>query len=87
MKLTGKRGAPLTHTLSAKRTRDGLFFNRALLLADSKVDLRAPSCSGGWHTTRVTDDVQDRTKEMTCSRGACLTSSPLTARIWSPGRS
>lgn len=46
-KLTGNRGAPLTQTLSANRTRDGLVFNLARLLAESKVDLRAPCCSVG----------------------------------------
>lgn len=44
---TGNNGAPLTHTLSANLTRDGLLLSLARLLADSNVDFLAPCCSGG----------------------------------------
>ena len=82
---TGKSGAPFTQTLSAKRTLEGLDRRRARLLAERRVDFRIPCCSGGWHTTKFTVFMHARTSEITCSRGACFTSSPFTDRIWSPG--
>lgn len=45
--LTGNKGAPFTQTLSANLTLDGFERSLALLLADKRVDLRAPCCSVG----------------------------------------
>lgn len=85
--LTGNSGAPLTHTLSAKRTRLGRDRSLARLPAESSVDLRPgmTQCAIGWQTSNETCVSQARTSCMTWSRGASLTSSPLTASIWSPG--
>lgn len=80
----GNRGAPLTQTLSANRTRDGLDRSCAFFEADMKVDFRAPLFVTGWQTSSVTVVAQARTSDMTCSLGAIFTSSPLTKRIWSP---
>lgn len=86
--LTGNNGAPLTQTLSANRTRFGLDRNLARLPADNSVDLRpGQPVMAGWHTSRLTWVSHARTSWMTWSRGASLTSSPLTARIRSPGSS
>lgn len=85
-KLTGNNGAPLTHTLSANRTRLGRERNFARLPADKSVDLRPGQwLIAGWHTNSVTSFSHDRTNWITWSRGASLTSSPLTDNIWSPG--
>lgn len=84
--LTGYIGAPFSCTESAKRTLGGRALSLARLAAERKADLRAGfPLLAGWHTRKVTLSVQARTADMTCSRAAKLTSSPLTHRIWSPG--
>lgn len=86
--LTGNNGAPLTHTLSAKRTRLGLDRSLARLPADSSVDLRPGQLLlAGWHTSKFTCVSHARTNCMTWSLGASLTSSPFTANMRSPGSS
>jgi hypothetical protein len=79
----------LTHTDSAKRTRIGRVFSLCFFAGESSVDFRPfiVWVSLGWHTTISTLLSQLRTSWMTWSRGASFTSSPLTAKIWSPGSS
>lgn len=85
--LTGNKGAPLTQTLSANRTRLGLVRSLAFLPADRNVDFLPIVPIVGWHTTSVTFDSQALTNWITWSRGASFTSSPFTEMIWSPGSS
>lgn len=64
--LTGNNGAPLTQTLSAKRTRLGLERSLARLPADSNVDLRpGQPLAAGWHTNKFTWVSHERTSCMT----------------------
>lgn len=84
--LTGNNGAPLTQTLSAKRTRLGRVRSLARFPADKSVDFRPGQLMiDGWHTNKLTWVSHDRTNWITWSRGASFTSSPFTAKIRSPG--
>ena len=66
LKLDGELdGDPFISTLSAKRTLEGLFFNRCFFAADNMADLRAELSKGGCVTVRVTLSLQDLTSCIT----------------------